>query len=142
MGEAFPNRLTIITRQLEQLHALWSALLPGNIFYTKKLAAAGAPRKLENLQQFSEIFPFTTKAEITEDQRTSPPLGTNLTYSVDRYTRYHQTSGTAGVPLRWLDNEESWRWMLGNWQQILRVAEVKAADRVFFAFSFGPFIGF
>ena len=52
------------------------------------------------------------------------------------------TSGTAGVPLRWLDTEESWQWMLGNWERILRVAQVKAADRVFFAFSFGPFIGF
>src|SRR6266852_1611272 len=98
MGEAFPNRRTIITRQLEQLHALWSALVPGNSFYTKKLAAAGPPRRLEGLQQFAEIFPFTTKAEITEDQRASPPFGTNLTCSVDRYTRFHQTSGTAGVP--------------------------------------------
>ena len=142
MGEAFPNRLTIITRQLEQFHPLWSALAPDNRFYSKKLAEAGQPRRLENLQQFADIFPFTTKTEVTEDQRASPPYGTNLTYPLDRYTRYHQTSGTAGVPLRWLDTEESWQWMLGNWQKIFRAAEVKSTDRVFFAFSFGPFIGF
>ena len=32
--------------------------------------------------------------------------------------------------------------MLKSWEQILRVARVDAPDRVFFAFSFGPFIGF
>src|SRR6266516_3317376 len=142
MGEAFPNRLTIIARQLEQFQALWSAVVPGNTFYTKKLVSAGRPRRLENLEQFAGIFPFTTKAEISEDQHASPPFGTNLTYPISRYARYHQTSGTAGVPLRWLDTEESWRWMLKNWEQILRVAEVNQADHVFFAFSFGPFIGF
>jgi len=142
MAEAFLSRLTIITRQLEQLHALWSALVPGNGFYTKKLASVGSPRRIQSLEQFTEIFPFTTKVEITENQRVSPPFGTNLTYPLERYSRYHQTSGTAGVPLRWLDTEESWQWMLGNWERILRVAQVQAADRVFFAFSFGPFIGF
>lgn len=142
MGEAFPNRLTIIARQLEQFQALWSAVVPANTFYTKKLASAGRPRRFENFEQFAKIFPFTTKTEITDDQRVSPPFGTNLTYALGRYTRYHQTSGTAGIPLRWLDTEESWEWMTRNWQQILRVAEVNPADRVFFAFSFGPFIGF
>ena len=142
MGEAFPNRRTIVTRQLERFHALCSALVPANSFYTKKFASVGSPRRIQSLEQFAEIFPFTTKAEITEDQRASPPFGTNLTYPVERYSRYHQTSGTAGVPLRWLDTEESWQWMLRNWEQILRVARVKRADRVFFAFSFGPFIGF
>src|SRR4051812_10355376 len=110
MGEAFPNRLTIITRQLEQLHTLWSALVPANSFYTRKLSGVGLPRRIQSLEQFAEIFPFTAKAEITQDQRVSPPFGTNLTYALDRYTRYHQTSGTAGVPLRWLDTEETWQW--------------------------------
>ena len=109
MGEAFPNRRTIVTRQLEQFHALWSALVPANSFYTKKFSSLGSPRRIQSLEQFAEIFPFTTKAEITEDQRASPPFGTNLTYPVERYLRYHQTSGTAGVPLRWLDTEESWQ---------------------------------
>jgi len=46
------------------------------------------------------------------------------------------------MPLRWLDTPESWDWMLESWTEILRAAGVCAADRLFFAFSFGPFIGF
>jgi phenylacetate-CoA ligase len=44
--------------------------------------------------------------------------------------------------LRWLDTPESWDWMRDNWQAVLRVAGVNRADTIFFAFSFGPFIGF
>jgi phenylacetate-CoA ligase len=32
--------------------------------------------------------------------------------------------------------------MLGNWREIMVASGVKAGDRLFFAFSFGPFIGF
>ena len=32
--------------------------------------------------------------------------------------------------------------MLGNWQEVYRAASVDARDRVFFAFSYGPFLGF
>src|SRR5947207_7929412 len=46
------------------------------------------------------------------------------------------------APLRWLDTAESWNGMLGSWEQVLRVAGVARADRILFAFSFGPFIGF
>src|SRR3954447_15606069 len=142
MAEIFPKRLTIITRQVDQLRALWAALLPANRFYNDKFGIAGSPRKIATLQQFTNDVPFTTKRELVDDQQTSPPYGTNLTYSLDRYTRCHQTSGTSGAPLRWLDTAESWNWMLGNWEQVLRTAAVRAGDRVFFAFSFGPFIGF
>src|SRR5207302_461529 len=46
-------------------------------------------------------------------------------------------------PLRWLDTAESWAWWLSIWSDhVYRAAGVGAGDRVFFAFSFGPFIGF
>jgi phenylacetate-CoA ligase len=35
-----------------------------------------------------------------------------------------------------------WRWMLGNWDRVLEAAQVSPGDRCFFAFSFGPFLGF
>ena len=140
MPAPFPKRLAIVSRQLEQLRALWTALLPANQFYTHKLAEG--PRKIISLHQFSGDVPFTTKAELALDQQASPPCGTNLTFPIQRYTRCHQTSGTAGAPLRWLDTSESWQAMVANWQEILRVAGVSATDRLFFAFSFGPFIGF
>ena len=78
------------------------------------------------------------------DQRARPPFGTNLTHPLDRYVRLHQTSGSSGDhPLRWLDTAESWEWWLRIWSDhVYRAAGVHGGDRVFFAFSFGPFIGF
>ena len=46
------------------------------------------------------------------------------------------------MPLRWLDTPQSWQWMLDNWKQVFAAAEVVPADALFFAFSFGPFLGF
>ena len=48
-------------------------------------------------------LPLTTKAELVTDQSAHPPFGTNLTYPLERYVRVHQTSGTSGAPLRWLE---------------------------------------
>src|SRR5438309_11121024 len=139
---AYPNRSAIAAGQLEQLRSLLAELFPGNKFYTRKLNGAGITFDVASLGDFSARFPFTTKAELSDDQLATPPFGTNLTYPLERYTRYHQTSGTSGAPLRWLDTPEAWDWMLANWTQVFGAAGVTRADRVFFAFSFGPFIGF
>jgi phenylacetate-CoA ligase len=128
--------------QIEQLGALLRILRPANPFYSSKYNAAGAPAKTAHLGDFFGRFPFTTKSELAADQLAHPPYGTNLTFPLEQYTRCHQTSGTRGVPLRWLDTAESWDWMLGSWQTVLRVAGVTPLDRLFFAFSFGPFLGF
>jgi len=117
-------------------------LIPANKFYSSKLAAESVTFDVPGLKYFSDHFPFTLKPELVEDQRRHPPFGTNLTYPIECYTRFHQTSGTSGTPLRWLDTPESWEWMLESWTMILIKAGVRAGDRVFFAFSFGPFIGF
>ena len=140
--DSFPARPAIAASQLIQLRRLFTALLPANPFYTKKISQAGVPATVASLHEFSETFPFTTKQEIDEDQRAHPPYGTNLTFPLDRYTRFHQTSGTTGAPLRWLDTPESWNWMVESWTEVFRAAGATASDRVFFAFSFGPFIGF
>jgi phenylacetate-CoA ligase len=71
-----------------------------------------------------------------------PPFGTNLTYPIEHYTRFHQTSGTTGQPLRWLDTPSSWQALLEGWVEVLDAAGVRPGDRALFAFSFGPFIGF
>src|SRR5437879_5677473 len=142
---AQPNALCrpeIRAAQLEQLRSLLAELFPGNQFYSRKLSGAGITFDVASLEDFSARFPFTTKTELAEDQQAEPPFGTNLTYPLERYTRCHQTSGTSNAPLRWLDTPESWEWMLESWTEILRVAGVRAADRLYFAFSFGPFIGF
>jgi phenylacetate-CoA ligase len=140
--ERFPSREVIERSQLEELRSLLAELFPGNKFYTRKLEEAGITFDVASLEDFRARFPFTTKAELVEDQRAGPPFGTNLTYPQERYTRYHQTSGTTGAPLRWLDTPESWEGMLESWAEIFRVAGAQPTDRIFFAFSFGPFIGF
>jgi phenylacetate-CoA ligase len=91
-----------------------------------------------------ERLPLTTKAELLADQAADPPFGTNLTYPIDQFVRLHQTSGSSGAqPLRWLDTAESWEWWRRIWaDHVYRAAGVTAGDRVFLAFSFGPFIGF
>jgi phenylacetate-CoA ligase len=138
----FLKREEIAAQQLEQLHSLIAELFPANAFYQNKLNALGVTFDVASLEDFSARFPFTTKQELVQDQRANPPFGTNLTYPLSRYTRFHQTSGTSGTPLRWLDTSESWDWMLENWSTVFRAAGVESADRIYFAFSFGPFIGF
>lgn len=138
----FPDRSNIEARQLAKLRALLAELLLKNPFYSGKLRAGGIHSDLASLDEFSARAPFTLKQEVMEDQRNHPPYGSNLTYPLERYTRFSQTSGTTGKPMRWLDTPESWVWMLDNWTQVFRVAGVTAEDHVFFAFSFGPFLGF
>jgi phenylacetate-CoA ligase len=142
MAKSHPTRAEIQSSQLEQLLSLLAELIPGNRFYTDKLQGLGITFDVASLEDFSERFPFTTKAEIAADQTSHPPYGTNLTYPVERYTRCHQTSGTTGVPLRWLDTPESWEWMVESWCEVFKAAGVTHSDRIYFAFSFGPFIGF
>jgi phenylacetate-CoA ligase len=119
--------------QWERLSSRLPELREKNPFYRAKLADRA--RGLGDL-------PFTTKAELSEDQAAHPPFGTNLTYPIERYVRLHQTSGTTGRPLRLLDTPDSWEWWRECWQPIYRAAGVTASDRIFFAFSFGPFVGF
>jgi len=142
MADAFPDRSAIASQQLAQLRRLCAALIPANRFYGPRLSSAGITSNLASLTEFSQRAPFTTKPEVVADQQAHPPYGTNLTFPLEHYTRLHATSGTTGAPLRWLDTPESWDWMVGNWTEVFRTAGVKRSDRVFFAFSFGPFIGF
>src|SRR5947207_14594681 len=87
---------------------------------------------------------MTSKSENLADQAAHPPFGSNLTHPLERYVRLHQTSGSSGdQPLRWLDTAESWEWWERIWaEHVYRAAGVTSDDRIFFAFSFGPFIGF
>ena len=128
-------RVDLEADQLRKLRALLTAI-SDNPFYSAKLRDAGAGSELASL-------PFTVKQELIEDQLAHPPYGSNLTYSLDRYTRFSQTSATTtGNPMRWLDTPESWDWMIDKWTRVYQAAGVGAGDRIFFAFSFGPFLGF
>jgi len=136
------SRAEIEVEQLARLRQLIGRILGGNRFYTETLSETGIDDAIESLHAFSRRMPFTTKQQLIDDQLAHPPFGTNLTYPIDRYTRFHQTSGTTRAPLRWLDTSESWACLLDDWARVYRAAGVVAGDRVYFAFSFGPFIGF
>lgn len=136
------DRSRIEAAQLVRLRVLLQALLAGNRFYGPKLRQAGLSAEVPTLDAFRSAMPFTQKAELVEDQRRHPPYGSNLTYGLDRYTRFSRTSATTGKPMHWLDTPESWQWMLDNWDRVFAAAGVSSRDRVFFAFSFGPFLGF
>jgi len=128
--------------QLAKLRKLLTAVRPANAFYEAKLGQADVDAAIESLGAFHANCPFTTKPELAADHAAHPPFGSNLTFPVERYTRTHQTSGTSGAPMQWLDTPENWQWMIDNWCDIFRAAGVSDEDRIFFAFSFGPFIGF
>ena len=117
------------TARFESMRAI---LAERNRFYAERLKSG---------QRFDEL-PFTTKQQLVDDQAKNPPFGTNLTYPVENYVRIHQTSGTAGKPILWLDTKESWDWWLDCWGEVFKGAGVHEGDRVYVAFSFGPFIGF
>jgi len=133
------DRLELERTQLERLRGLLAALQPSNAFYAKKLTGL----KLDgSLAEFMANAPFTFKRELIENQQARGPFGSNLTYPLERYARFHQTSGSMGRPMRWLDTAEDWQALLECWKRVFAAAHVGASDRVFFAFSFGPFLGF
>jgi phenylacetate-CoA ligase len=138
----FPGRTEIERMQLAKLNRLVEQAYRCSSFYVAKLTQAGVSPVVRNLDDFAAHFPFTTKQELIKDQAEHPPYGTNLVFPIERYTRCHQTSGSTGEPLRWLDTPETWQHLLNNWGEIYAAAGVTPEDRFLFAFSFGPFIGF
>ncbi len=127
-------------QQLESVNRLLREVLPANPFYRRK--AGGALPDFGSLEDFQREFPLTTRDEWVRDQLDHPPYGTNLTLPLGRYVRCHQTSGTSGRAMRWLDTREGWDRIVDDWATVLRKAGLGARDRYFFAFSFGPFLGF
>ncbi|MXY26626.1 phenylacetate--CoA ligase [Candidatus Poribacteria bacterium] len=129
--------------QLQRFREMLSPVLETNAFYRRKLTEVGItrPNDVQTLSDYQHL-PFTTKEELSADQVSYPPYGTNLTFPLEQYTCLHRTSGTTGSPLRWLDTAESWDWWGKCWREIYDAAGVTFADRLMPAFSFGPFIGF
>jgi phenylacetate-CoA ligase len=128
--------------QLERLRSMIDQLDGTNRFITEKLREAEV--SAADLQTVNDLalFPFTSKDELRDAEAANPPLGTNATFPQSAYTRFHQTSGTSGKPIQVLDTVESWDWWGRCWGYVLAGAGVTKEDRLFVAFSFGPFIGF
>ena len=140
--EECDDRAALAAHQGGRLEELLTAIYGRSRFYTRKFDEAGIRVSGLRLPGDLAALPLTTKAELVADQEAYPPWGTVLTEPIDRYTRYNQTSSTTGRPLRRPDTNESWQWMLECWKAVYRAARVGPADRILFAFSFGPFLGF
>lgn len=140
------NRREISRLQATKLRVLLKEVAVSNDFYREKLRGFGWEASVADesadLESLLGQLPLTTKQEVQESVESAGPYGRVLTYPVERYCRLHQTSGTTGRPLRWLDTPESWEWIIDCWGQIFRAVGVKESDRFFFPFSFGPFLGF
>jgi phenylacetate-CoA ligase len=124
--------------QLAKLNELLATILPNNAFYASKLSRVKLP--LTSLADLDQL-PFTFKDELL-CSRSDGDFAKNLTYPVERYSRFHRTSGTRGHALVVLDTDQDWHWWIETWQFVLDAADLTPSDRVFMAFSFGPFIGF
>ncbi|OQP03880.1 phenylacetate--CoA ligase [Geobacillus sp. 46C-IIa] len=125
--------------QLQKINELLIFVTQFNEFYKEKFRNLCLP--IRTMDEFRKL-PFTTKEELVQDQQLYPPFGRNHCYPETSYVRYHQTSGTSGKPLKILDTEESWDWWRDCWIEVLKSSGVTNRDRLFLAFSFGPFIGF
>lgn len=128
-------------RRLERVRALLAQVLPRNRFYSRKFAGI-TPADIRTPADFARL-PVTCKAELAADQVENGPYGSTLTEPLESYCRLHQTSGTStGRPLRWLDTPANWEWLLRCWQTSFPIMGLRNSDRLFFPFSFGPFLGF
>jgi phenylacetate-CoA ligase len=90
-----------------------------------------------------ERLPFTTREAWMECQAEKPMFGDMLALPPESAVRYHTTSGTTGrTPLRVLDARIDWKWIAECWCYGFHGFGVRPDDVVFFAFSYGTFIGF
>lgn len=137
------SRESLAAIQWQKLTPMLKKIWENNKFYQNKWKQAGL-EDIADIKSMDDFYnlPFTTKHELVADQQNNPPYGTNLTFPLRQYVRQHQTSGTTGKPLKWLDTDESWDWWAKCWCYVYRGAGVKSGDKLFFPFSFGPFIGF
>jgi len=136
------NRDETAMLQFEKLRVLLRRVYASNLFYKEKFAKHGVD--LTDIQSLGDLrkLPFTTKKEFENDQEEHPPFGTNLTESMENYVQYHQTSGTTGKPLKFLDTKESWQWRGKVASYIIKGAGVTRGDRFLFPFNFGPYTAF
>jgi phenylacetate-CoA ligase len=143
-----PRHETMPREELDalQLHKLrrlvgWTdAQVP---YYSKKLHDAGVTAdSIKGLDDLRRI-PFTTRDEWMQGQLDHPPYGPILAAPEELAIRYHMTSGTTGrTPIRVLDSMKDWEWIAEMWCYGFWGFGVRPEDTVFFAFSYGTFVGF
>lgn len=112
-------------------------------FWSRRLRDAGvAAPEVRSLDDLREL-PMLTREEWMDAQAEQPPFGPLLAADRCAAIRYHTTSGTSGrVPLKVLDGVKDWEWISEMWCYGLWGFGMRPTDTVFFAFSYGTFVGF
>lgn len=118
--------------QIQRFNRLLFEILPHNRFYAEKLSEVGLP--LTHIDEMSKL-PYTFKDELATGER-----AVNLSFPLERYVRFHRTSGTRGRPVIVMDTAADWQWWINAWQYALDAADLCAEDRAVVAFSFGASI--
>jgi phenylacetate-CoA ligase len=110
---------------------------------SKRLRDAGITAdQIRSLADLQDV-PFMTRDEWMQGQIDDPPYGPNIAAPIDAAIRYHMTSGTTGkTPIRVLDGTKDWEWISEMWCYGFWGFGVRPRDIVFFAFSYGTFVGF
>ncbi len=129
--------------QLHKLKRLCEWAFARSPFHRRRWQAVGFhPDQLKSLDDLGRI-PFMTREDWMESQRERPLFGDLLAVEPEKAIRYHLTSGTSGrTPLRVLDGMKDWDWISEMWCYAFWGFGVRPKDVVFFAFSYGSFIGF
>ena len=129
--------------QLHRLQRLVQHSWQNSPFHRRLYEQAGVtPDKIQTLDDIQRL-PFMTREDWMEAQADKPLFGDLTTRPPDEAIRYHLTSGTSGrQPLRVLDSRKDWSWIADMWCYGFWGFGVRPTDRVFFAFSYGSFIGF
>ncbi len=127
-------------RKLKRLVEWTDAQVP---HHSKRLKDAGvSPEQINSLDDLRRI-PFMTRDEWMQGQIEQPPYGPILAAPEEAAIRYHMTSGTTGrTPIRVLDGMKDWEWIAEMWCYGFWGFGVRPSDTVFFAFSYGTFVGF
>mgnify|MGYP002713183956 CR=1 FL=1 len=112
-------------------------------FHRDRLAAANvSPETIRTMDDLRRI-PFMTRDDWMNDQEKFPPYGPYLAVPPEKAIRYHMTSGTTGrMPIRVLDGIKDWEWITEAWCYGFWGFGIRPSDVVFFAFSYGTFVGF
>jgi phenylacetate-CoA ligase len=135
-----PEIEALQVRKLRNLLEWAEAQVP---YHSKRLHDAGVTAEsIESLDDLRRI-PFMTREEWMQGQLDQPPYGPILAAPEEAAIRYHLTSGTTGkTPIRVLDSMKDWEWIAEMWCYGFWGFGVRPADVVFFAFSYGTFVGF
>ncbi len=122
-------------------HVSWA--MEKSPFHRRLYEASGV--SAETIITLDDIrkLPFMDRAAWMKVQAEQPVFGDLITAPREQAIRYHLTSGTSGrQPLRVLDSPKDWQWISECWAYGFWGFGVRPTDTVFFAFSYGSFIGF